>query len=361
MLLNPSSPAKLARAGRLTLLAWGLAAATSVSACASIDVVRRVDGRLEVGRYIPEEAYAAYALAADAEARGANAEALTLYKQVLELDEESAPVWTRIGAVLCRASAAKHSTDAEEAFERAASLDEEYAPLWSERARCYQAKGDLRAALDAADRALTLDPSRVEVAELSIALREALGDAQGASRARAAGALFYGPSPSHGPPPFRSHAPEEAATNRRRVDDALRLGDTDLAVRLRHRAELTITDLALRAVLLGQPTLAKDLAATQAAADPTDTTALLVLAVASDLTGDDASLSAALSPAPTRPVLAPSSTSTIARMLYAELLARRISTDAARAFLGPLPDVDLDDSAAVALQQRVRERIVPAP
>ncbi len=65
--------------------------------------MRLVDGRPVAGRYIEESAYALYLWAADAEARGDLAAAQRGFEQAALADPESPEIWTRIGALRCRA------------------------------------------------------------------------------------------------------------------------------------------------------------------------------------------------------------------------------------------------------------------
>ena len=86
--------------------------------------------------------------------------------------------------------------------------------------------------------------------------------------------------------------------------------------------------LTLRAVLLGRAPMARELAAIVLTADPTDGAARIGVAAAADLEGDVAGLARAMRAIPTEVV----SLSPLARLLFAEVLARRVGADAAMAW-----------------------------
>lgn len=338
---------------KLTRLA-PLVGTAVLAACAEPGVVRVIDGREVEGRFVNERAYALYAAGADAEARGQWDAALTSYGAAAE-EDDSAEIWTRIGAVACRRS----KVDAEAAFDRAQAHDAEYEPLWRERARCELTAGDPAEAHAASARAVELDPDRDETVVLHATITERLGRAPDAQR------ILEGLVTAHpgsvqawrGLYEFarrRDDAPLRAAAARRlrdlapteapalekieaslsplaEVDAALARGDLATARRRAKAARLVPAELAARAAALGRSALAREQAELVLGADPSDATARIVLAVAADLAHDDATVARAMAGVPASAV-APSP---LARLLFAEMLERRIGAEAALAWLGP--------------------------
>ena len=68
-------------------------------------VTRVSNGVAVEGRYVPPEAYAAYAKGAFLEARGDDAAALAQYRLALDHDPDAPEILARLGAVQCRLSA----------------------------------------------------------------------------------------------------------------------------------------------------------------------------------------------------------------------------------------------------------------
>jgi tetratricopeptide (TPR) repeat protein len=330
-----------------------------------------IDGREVEGRYISEYAYTLYAIGADAEAHKDLAMALQAFEAAAQEDAESPQIWTRIGAIRCRTAQAQ---GADEAFETARDLDPDFEPLAREQATCALAQGQKNKALELAKRAFELDPDSEEpvllyarilaivgrstealrlLQELSLrrpssmtALRElrslALGmkdqaAAEQASKRLAALrrggrgtevqadiTLGAGAGPSEGGP----FAALEA------VDAALRDGDLKSARKLARRTELVPADIAVRAAALGKARLAREQAELVLGAEPTEVSARIALAVAADLAQDTALLERTLAALPPASAGALSPPSLLARMLFAELLFRRVGDQAARLWLG---------------------------
>lgn len=380
------------RAGRIEIaLLLAIGAAGSI-ACSPASVVRVIDGREIAGRYVSERAYALYARGADAEARGDLEGARIDYLAAGELDEDSAEVWTRIGAVSC---ALGRADDARDAFDKAASGDPGYEPLHRERARCDLAgarPGDAsaRAALDEAARSLALDPDSEEGALLYARAAEIAGDPVKAERvlrelvvrepgraaawralldfaerrsdaplrARAASALAGlsrdagtsafppGPTSPIGAAPSTSAAARDVndttsaagAASLADVDAAVASGAIDLARAVAKRARLAPADLAVRAAALGKAALAKTQAELVFKADPTNASAAIALAVACDLLHDDAGIATAFAD----PAALTTPPSPLARALLVELLLRRADREAAAAYAGSLPPAPAD-------------------
>lgn len=345
-----------------------LAAAVALAGCAGPTVIRVIDGRELPGRFVSDRAYALYARGADAEARGDRESARLDYLAAADEDDTNVEIWTRIGAVSC---ALGRSADAGRAFARAAERADDYEPLYRERAACALAGGKLgpaeaKAALEDTARALALDPASEETSLLYAraaeeagdpvhaerALRELVarspgrlagwqalrdfaarrGDSAAAARATAAlqalGASSSAPLGSATAP-----APGNTKNTLTDVDAALARDALDEARTAGKRARIPPADLAVRAAALGRAKIAKTQADLVHRADPTNTSAAIALAVACDLLRDDAGVARALADASacTTPP------SPLARLLFAELVARRTDDAAARAWLGPVP------------------------
>jgi tetratricopeptide (TPR) repeat protein len=308
------------------------------------------------GRFITDDAYAAYLRGALLEAQGKQKAALNAYIEGARQDPDSPELLTRIGALRCAddgAGDAKSSPAA--AFDRAASVDPAYEEAWTERARCYLKRGELEGAEQAARVAVSLDPDRIEPAVLlslvlerrnriddaarwldglvirdpaSIEAAEAMlafalrtnDVARKAAAERALGEL----GPMRG-----GTLTEKARPSLTDVDRALSRGAFDQARRLALTARLSSGALSLRAAAVGAATFAKEQADLVLAADPSDGDARVAAAIAADLLRDDDALARAMIDASVgRTPLSP-----LARALMAELLDRRIGPDAKKAWL----------------------------
>jgi tetratricopeptide (TPR) repeat protein len=139
-------------------------------------VTRMADGVRYEGRFVNPEAYAAYLLGVEREARGEYKSALSAYLEAHAEDPDSPEVWARIGAVRCAASSAEGGpAAARTAFERGLENDPEYFGNYYERARCTERAHDLEAALTDAMAAVARRPGD-EPANLLVArLLQALG------------------------------------------------------------------------------------------------------------------------------------------------------------------------------------------
>ncbi len=157
------------------------AAALLALGCAATGSVTRVaDGTRQEGRYIDTVAYSDYAQAALLEAAGKLPAALEAYEAALDSDDESAEIWTRIGAVRCRLALDARKSGAEPAlaaFRRALDLDPTFAPAHAERATCLEELGRKAEALEAALEAVRHDPERVELSSQVARLLFAAGRA----------------------------------------------------------------------------------------------------------------------------------------------------------------------------------------
>ncbi|AUX43755.1 hypothetical protein SOCE26_052100 [Sorangium cellulosum] len=335
-----------------------------VTGCGRTTVARAVDGQIIEGRFIAPRAYTLYAIGAEAEARGDLAMALAAYEQAEDSDPDSADIWTRVGAVRCRLGRGEAAADA---FERALAIDADYEPAHREAARCDLAAGRLAAALGRVERAIVLDPDRDDGLLLRAEILRRLGRTDDARlslrallvrrprsvdawRALHAVAIEAG-----------DRATAEQAARRLReltswkgaglglgvparaplaeLDAALIEGQLRRARRLAQDVDLPPAEVAVRAAALGRAREAREQAELVSGADPSSASALVALAVAADLSGDEEALARAcdaLHPpaAGATPLVPPSP---LARLLFAELLSRRVGRDAALAWLGPLP------------------------
>ncbi|XXX82665.1 tetratricopeptide repeat protein [Sorangium sp. So ce134] len=339
----------------------GLAALALTAACAAPKVARSVDGQILVGRQIAARAYALYAIGAEAEARGDLETALQAYELAEDSDPESADIWTRVGSVRCRLGRREAAGDA---FDRARAIDPDYAPAHLEQARCDLAAGRLGAALGRVERAIALDPDRDDGILLRAEILRRLGRAEDARlslrallvrrpfstdawRALHALALEAGDRAlaAEAAGRLRELAARRAAASERpapsraplaELDDALVHGQLRRARRLALDADLPPAEIAVRAAALGRVGEAREQAELVSAADPSSASALVALAVAADLSGDLEALTRACdalqAPADGAVAVPPSP---LARLLFAELLFRRIGRDAALAWLGP--------------------------
>ncbi|MCC6526579.1 MAG: tetratricopeptide repeat protein [Polyangiaceae bacterium] len=383
------------RVARACVLALGLAAA----GCGHRTVVRRVDGVAVEGPFVVPAAYAAYAAGAAAEARADEAlvagrsdeaaslrrEAASSFRRALDRDAASAELWTRLARNL--------DADWRGALDRAEALDPSYAPLWCVRAERLAAEGELGAAVEAAERALALEPRDLELAlglarlwaraghaerafvlarELVLRFPErarawqlvrelASASASAGWRVRAEDALARLERARGKPPhPAAGSVPAVAPADAwRTVDGALRAGDLAAARRASRTAHLPERLLAARALALGRGDLAGAQAARSLAADPSDAEARLVLVLALELGGERAG-AAALLQAPAARAVEGALGSELVRLLWTELVRRHLGADiadnwlAATARLAPAPDPELPGDLRALLEARAR-------
>jgi tetratricopeptide (TPR) repeat protein len=354
--------------------------AAAALGCASPTVVRVIDGREVEGRFISEYAYTLYAIGADAEAHKDLATALQAFEAAAQEDAESPQIWSRIGAIRCRGSGPPEEAD--EAFEEARDLDPDFEPLEREQARCALHRGQKEKALEHAKRAFELDPDSEEpvllyatllatvgrfdeavrlVQELTIrrpssmtALRElrnftvfTKNQSATADASRRIAELNKGGRGTEvqaditlGAGAARPEGGDAAALEA--VDAALAEGDLKLARKLGRRAHISPAEIAVRAAANAHIPLAREQAELVLGADPSDTSARIALAVAADLARDTEVLKRALAELPPGGAGSLAPPSPLARLLFAELLYRRIGPDAARMWLG-LEDAPLEN------------------
>jgi tetratricopeptide (TPR) repeat protein len=344
-----------------------MAASTLLSGCALFgpgEVPRKVHGKLVPGRYVSEAAYAAYTEGAAAEARNDLSRAERAYLSAARLDDESADVWTRVGAVRCRRG---EGPGAQAAFARARSIDPGYSRVLVEEARCRLRDGATAEALSLARRAFEDEPSSSERALFLAEVLEAAGDRPAAEvlrrniAVRDPGSLEIAPSLELGPEGAAVRVPENVSSGKQRkpdlrdLDHAIGQRDVEESRRLGRVLRLSPEALALRAVALGQAPLARDLAILVLDADGSRTDARIALLAAGDLLDDPAAFARALVELPPK-ALPPTP---LGALLLTEVLARRIGRDAAETALRLVPPGD-DDPLIRTVRERVA-RTLAAP
>lgn len=318
-------------------------------------VTRIYAGKTKEERFIVPEAYAHYTEANLLETAGDDTAAEQEYLQAADLDPDSVDIWTRIGAVRCRLK-----TDFDGPFAEAESLDREYAPLWRERSICALSRGDATHAVEWGKRAVTLDP---DDARSSVAVTRALAKlGQNAEADRWQLALTLrdpGGKPfedsvstlvhTRNKPP-KSKASVSTRPTRKDLDRAL-LHESPKAVReLALKSGVPISELATRAAALGITEIADAEARRVLDADPDDSDAWIAALVAADLAHDEErflSTTGLLGDEPIEP-------RPLGRRLFAELLARRVSVDAARNYLDQEPLPPPADDLEKTLDARLR-------
>jgi len=263
------------------------------------------DGVRYEGRFINPEAYAAYLLGVEQEARGNFNEALRTYLEAHTEDPDSPEIWARIGAVRCFSSAPKAGpAAARAAFERGLQLDPAYPGNYLERARCAERAGDLPSALRDAIAAVARRPQD-EPANLLVArVLSALGQ-------RAEARAWLEAYRSYSSPTSEGERALESARNpgSRPAPAARDLSTGSSSTRSGAFAELRS----------GRTERARQQARIELEADPTNTDAWIAILVACDALHDDACFESTLARLQT-PSLSPSGT---ALGYLRELLARR--------------------------------------
>lgn len=330
---------------RLEIIALAPCLALVLSGClgGSYAVPRVVEGRTIMGRFVSEDAYAAYLQASMLESEGKTRAGLFAYEQALDLDPRSPDIWTRIGASKCALGESPWA-----AFERASSLDPEYEAVWTAQAECHLSRGEPGRALDAARAAVRVEPNTTANVILLARVLANMGKAEEARvfldeltiraplsveahRARLELALAMGDVArveasarriAEIAPDLSNELAERvpSLSPLARIDEALRGHDLDEARRLALSARISSGELALRALALGGLAEAREQADFALAADPADSDARVAKALVARLENDDAALEEVLSNLP--PEAAPLSELGV-RMLE-EILKRRL-------------------------------------
>jgi tetratricopeptide (TPR) repeat protein len=269
-------------------------------ACGSAHTTERVfTGRTERGPYIEPEAYAAFAEGVYLEEQSDRDGALRAFRRAQSRDPDSPGIATRIGALLCRSDPAAALEELE-----TSGIAREYAPAWAVRAACLHRQGNPDEALEAARRAVRLDPQNAAANLLTARLLRERAEPD------RAGAWLFG---------WLLSDPGASASWRAITEEAALSGDASLGELARElgplsdagahaepagpEAERPMT-LATRAAQHGQLALALEQAELALAADPRDADALVVALYAAALVGDEAALTRVLES--TRGTTAPS-------------------------------------------------------
>jgi Tfp pilus assembly protein PilF len=306
-------------------------------------VARVVDGRVEEGRAIDEEAYAASLRAGIADAQGDRVHALEELERALGADPDSPELLARYGGVACRPGrdGPARPGPALAALSRAISLDPTYAPAWLERARCLSLLGRTHEALSAAVLAAENDPSGAETSELVAELLFAAGQPADAwawldglatlepSSRDAQRALLSAALREHDAVRERlarealgrlgEQAPNAAASA---LSDAIARADLSAARRAALDLHLSSSALALR-LATDAPSIGFEQASSVLSADPSATDAWIAGLAAADELGDRERFELVLrtlAPEPLPP-------STLGLELFAKLVARHTGED----------------------------------
>lgn len=231
-----------------------------LSSCATSDQISRRRGDvLQTGRRISPVAYAWYVRGRHNESMGNFSRAERDYRAALRSDPRSGASWAALGRITCR-----HGFEpARRLFERGLRKADRKAPILKEQGRCRIAHADesrqrISRACKDLRQALRLEPDKREMSDVYAACLSAAGRGLESSRVKRAARLYLGRLPS-----------SPRAPSLEVVDQALRAGDLPAA----QDAALTLMNpgtLAARAVLVGQPELAKEQAQLVLSASPSD-------------------------------------------------------------------------------------------
>ncbi len=315
-----SQPVRLNR-----LSTWIAALVTAVAwlGCGTTQTTQRViHGRVVEGPYIEPQAYAAFAEGVYLEERGDWAGATRAYRRAQARDPDSPSIATRLGAISCR-----ESLEAGLAELETSGLARDHAPAWAERARCLHRHGDRVRALEAARRAVMLDPGNAGANLLTAELHREAGRPERARAWLFAWALSDPAAAAHS---GAIHREAELLG-----DDALAALITALARRFHADAgdaaaptEASPAPRALLELARGRPEQAAALAQLGVDANPEDPDALVAALVATSLLGDETRFATLL-----RGARANSAPRSEAATALAELLRARVGDEAAERWL----------------------------
>lgn len=355
-------------------------------------VTRIVAGETIRGRFIEGEAYAAFLRGAVAEEEGRLAEALAAYEEVRAIDSEDAEVFARIARVRCAMKAGSGAADAR----RALDIDPDYGPahealalcgvdpaaeieraaasepkaisaqLWLARLQGERSGDRIMALALAQPRATAFDALAslaLERGQGMLAAQASIAALQRDGRmARAASdrvRVLAGAGDLDAARMLAGAIVDERARHaqpigplvaRLAVDESLAKGDAPQATARASKGRLPLDVVAARAMLLGRPEIAIQIATLVEAADPASTAAHAVRIAAEEARGGRVSPLVALAPA--RRI------SMSAAIVYGRALARAVGQGAARTALDALAcDLmlagdALETSAAVDLAAR---------
>lgn len=330
----------------LVCVAAGLSCALAGCSSTPSSVDRVHDGKVWRGRYIHSFSYAWYARGVTLEAQGHLREAEAAYLEAVSHDPESGSAWARIGAVRCL----RGDERADDAFEEGWRTENDRTLLLIERGRCALRTKDLEAALEDGLAAVARSPRSIEASLLIIDALEGLRrDDEAARWLDALAAFTPGARQVHTRRVLQARARGDVSRERRArerhlalvsqetlerpsddpevdvrgpaaVDAALQRNDLELAQRRATLLGMRGAEIALRAVALGRPELARKQAELVLAADPNDVNGRVALHLAHELLGSTP-------PAPTEsrdPLPSSGDLHPLAVMLFGELLDRRV-------------------------------------
>ena len=282
-----------------------LAACLATVACSegSGGVTRMANGVRYEGRFIDPEAYAAYIIGVEHEARGEFGTAVTSYLEARAEDPESPEIWARIGAAQCfGASAQGGPAAAAKAFQNGLRLDPDYYGNYFERARCEERAKIFDAGLSDATAAVARRPGD-EPANLLVArLMQALGRTADARLWLEAFQSFRDTSPAM-----------------KRALDSARDPTSASSPKSSAASHALARSVAFAELSAGKPEIARQHAEIELGADPTNSDAWIATLVACDALRDDVCFDSTLESLKS-PNIAPSDT---AVAFLSELLARR--------------------------------------
>lgn len=324
--------------GKLWIRALVCSLLTNACAFGPGRVTRVADGVPYEGRYVPAEAYAAYARGAVAEAQGDRRGALHAYEEALSEDGNAAEVLVRLGALQCELAGSRvdrHARVARSRLSLATRLQPELSSAWFETARCEARLREPREALTAALEAAKLDPGSTRATLLVVELAQRIGDLERArlwldawvvrtpwSREAWTAMRDFGVRQRDAARHFRAEqelskfAPSSGEAT---LDRALHASDLVTARSAATQLRISASELALRAVALGAVEAASQQSELVTNADPDDADAWVAALIAADLRRDRAAFKATLQRAP----LTPSPLGSLALALLAELIQRK--------------------------------------
>lgn len=321
------------------LFAAALVAAGVASCSPEPAVARVVDGHDIDGHFIEPDAYAEFLDGALLEAQGDLKGAEAAYQRALD-EDGAAEIWASLGRVRCRTS----PRASDQAFQRAKRKGKDIGPVWLADAECALERGEIARARSSAERAAALDPKNAQASLLVVRALVSARDAEGAARWARAARLFYPEAAGLGTPlvelerangapssptTWRPLSAERRSANAIAALDRALAGDDAVGARAAALdARLDNAALALRAVELGRPAIARELAELTLAAEPGNVDARIAAIAAADLVHDDREVrrwAARLPDAHETP-------STAAIRVMIALLYRRVGADAALAF-----------------------------
>jgi tetratricopeptide (TPR) repeat protein len=295
-------------------------------ACGPAHTTERViDGQAVVGPYIQPEAYAAFGEAVYLEEHGNLEGALHAYRRAQNLDPDSPGIAARIGALLCRSDLKAGLEELE-----TSGFARNHAPAWAARARCLHTHGDPARALDAARRAVMLDPHDPEANLLVARIHRERAEPDRAS-AWLLGWLLSDPNASASWQAIAAEAKLAGDSSLGELARALasaaapaESADAPPAV----AAPARPLELSARAARRGEPALALEQAELSLSANPRDADALIAALYAAALLADEAALGRLLEQA-----RAGSAPNAELAPLLADLLRFRVGDDAAERWL----------------------------